>query len=507
MNVKEKAIKWWGQKTKKGIFVVSTKEIPTRLQREVLVKERFLCPLTKSYWILKKPEDEIQDIFPLLYWPIIRKVLSDYDLWSVWGKSALEIHNGSQAPQKLLRTKTKTVTNRKTKLYEGFEISLVTDRALDTRLIKKLKIADVKIPVESPEKVLIDVSRLQVDEEMRNFIAGTKFDVRVLDALYAKNPKPIVFKRLIKIAKEVGRLDLVAAFDKTIATHTHYAVVKRERIEPELAKPAVILPPWVIRQESQIQEFEKVLEKNLLSKIERVKKYPLSKLLAQAKEHKRYDTYHSTTLEGYRITPEEVESLLSGVAPKKEKGKGDKYLEGIKNRMAIIGYSEAFDFTIKKIQEDFGRPKVSEDLIKDTFYNLFKPSADAKIIDYLTLVSYRTIPAFIRGTSYVPPSYEKLPELMASYVESINNVNNPVIKAILAHFFFVTIHPYGDGNGRTARLLMNYLFLTSGYPWVTIRADQRNEYFEALREGQTSDDILPFGKFILSMLKKSATLK
>jgi len=309
---------------------------------------------------------------------------------------------------------------------------------------------------------------------------------------------------LVGMAKEASRFDLVSGLEKIIETHTYYQVAKKEKVEPELlAKKPVIAPPWVIRQERQIQEFEETLGKHLATKISKIKTQSLAKLVSEAREHKRYDTYHSTTLEGYRITPEEVDALLSDFVPKDKKKEGVKYLEEIKNRMAILGYSEAFDFVIKRVQDDFKKPQITEDLIKDTYYHLFKPSADAKIIDYVSLVGYRKMPAFIRGTWYVPPSHKKLTELVANFVSSANQIQNPVIKAILTHYFFVTIHPYSDGNGRTARLLMNYLLLTAGYSWTTIRTDQRDEYFEALKKGQLASDILPFGKFIVEMLHKA----
>ncbi len=76
--------------------------------------------------------------------------------------------------------------------------------------------------------------------------------------------------------------------------------------------------------------------------------------------------------------------------------------------------------------------------------------------------------------------------------------NNPLTD----YYLFVTIHPYVDGNGRTARLLMNYFFLSSGYSWLTIRADQRTPYFNALETANTEHNILPFGKFIVGLLEK-----
>jgi len=93
---------------------------------------------------------------------------------------------------------------------------------------------------------------------------------------------------------------------------------------------------------------------------------------------------------------------------------------------------------------------------------------------------------------------------MFSYTESVNRIQNPVIKSILAHYFFVAIHPYTDGNGRTARLIMNYIFLTSGFSWVTIKAEQRSEYFNALNKGTVYEDIMPFGEFIVKMMKEAS---
>ena len=179
-------------------------------------------------------------------------------------------------------------------------------------------------------------------------------------------------------------------------------------------------------------------------------------------------------------------------------------MEQLKKQMAIVGYSEAFDFILTRAKKDFERPHLTEDLIKDTYSNLFKPSTDAGLVDYYSLTAYRNMPVYIRGTRYAPPSYEKLPELMASYVEIVNNAGNLFVKAILAHYFFVTIHPYLDGNGRTGRLLMNYVLISSGYSWVTIKNEQRGEYFEALAKAQLDEGILPFGEFILEMLKEAS---
>ncbi len=498
MTIKQKALNWWGQTLKDGKNVVPGTDIPDQRQRAFLVKQKFIVNIARGFWLLKRPEDDVEEVFLLVYWEIIENVLSRYT-WSVSGFSAAIALSGSQGAQKKLTVSTKEKTNWSLPLIDDFSISIRFEPRFDDRLIKQTKIANKEIPVDIPEKVFIDIYKVDLPET-RNFIAGTNFDFRKLEALYARKPMPIIFKRLIDIAKSVNRLDLAAGLQQIADTYTHYSVGRKEKIDVG-KKPPVLKPPWIMRQEQQIEGFEEALEKELSTRINSLKKHSLNELLKQAKEHKKYDTYHSTSLEGYQITPEEVNALLSGEIPGEIQEQGDAYLEKIKNRMAILGYSSTFDFILSKVKDDFSHPIVSQKLIKDSYYQLFKPSVEAGIVDSLVLTDYRNMPVYIRGTSYVPPAYEKLPELMDNFEIIIDKINNPIVKAILAHYLFVTIHPYSDGNGRTARLLMNYLLLAKSYSWITIRTEQRIEYFSALNAANLENDILPFGKFIVGILE------
>ncbi len=65
-----------------------------------------------------------------------------------------------------------------------------------------------------------------------------------------------------------------------------------------------------------------------------------------------------------------------------------------------------------------------------------------------------------------------------------------------AHYRLVAIHPFGDGNGRTARLLMNLLLLRQGYPPVTVRPEDRRTYLDALELASVRDDLKPFQAFM-----------
>jgi len=110
--------------------------------------------------------------------------------------------------------------------------------------------------------------------------------------------------------------------------------------------------------------------------------------------------------------------------------------------------------------------------------------------------------------NYRGPDYNDVPDLMSKYCEWLNatdftiDKNRPVlhnvIKAIAAHVYFVLIHPFGDGNGRTARMLEFYILLSSGLPTPTAQLlsnhynATRTEYYKQLENSTTKRDITEF---------------
>jgi len=100
---------------------------------------------------------------------------------------------------------------------------------------------------------------------------------------------------------------------------------------------------------------------------------------------------------------------------------------------------------------------------------------------------YRNHQVFITGTEYLPPIPEDVPQQMREFVEELNSKKDslhPVVLAAFAHRRLVDIHPFANGNGRIARLLMNMVLLNKGYQIISIPPTLRHEYISALKASQ-----------------------
>ncbi|MXZ81056.1 MAG: MerR family transcriptional regulator [Gammaproteobacteria bacterium] len=118
-----------------------------------------------------------------------------------------------------------------------------------------------------------------------------------------------------------------------------------------------------------------------------------------------------------------------------------------------------------------------------------------KGVDDANAGHYRSIPVRISGSAVVLPNPRKVPDLMQDFTRWLSHDHgiHPVELAAEAHYRLVTIHPFADGNGRTARLLMNMILLMAGYPAAIIRKRDRLAYIGSLEKAQlggSQDDYL-----------------
>ena len=199
-------------------------------------------------------------------------------------------------------------------------------------------------------------------------------------------------------------------------------------------------------------------------------------------------TYHSNAIEGNTLTLQETKVALEGITI------GGKTLrehfEAINHRDAI-GYVEA----VVANEAPF-----SLQMIRSIHALILKN------IDDENAGVWRRFNVTISGARQVPPDALQVPQQMKGFVdwhESEGAVLHPVELAARTHADFVKIHPFMDGNGRTARLLMNFDLMRKGFPAIVLPVERRLAFSAALDTALVDGDYGPFLRLIGEMAERS----
>jgi len=193
-------------------------------------------------------------------------------------------------------------------------------------------------------------------------------------------------------------------------------------------------------------------------------------------------TYNSNAIEGNTLTLKETKMVLEDGLTVGRKPLKD-HLEAINHRDAIV-------FVEELAHEN---STITERNIKEIHTLILKE------IDSHYAGIYRDIQVRISGSSHTPPDALHLPQLMKKFAKErlMNPGGHPVEQAALAHYDFVSIHPFVDGNGRTARLLMNLILIKNDYFPAVILKNDRKKYYDALEKGhkgKTDDFVFLVGR-------------
>lgn len=201
-------------------------------------------------------------------------------------------------------------------------------------------------------------------------------------------------------------------------------------------------------------------------------------------------TYNSNAIEGNTLTITETKVILEdGLTI----GKG----KSLKEHLEVINHKEAMDYVDDIVKKDLD---ISERVIRDLHYIILKS------IDNKNAGEYRQSNVIISGSKHKPVEHflvrERMEELVDWYKDN-KDKKHPIELASEFHFRFVYIHPFIDGNGRTARLLMNLILLRNGYPITVIRTEDRDRYMRALEEASTQGKLNDFIKIIEEAVERS----
>lgn len=202
-------------------------------------------------------------------------------------------------------------------------------------------------------------------------------------------------------------------------------------------------------------------------------------------------TYNSNAIEGNTLTMSETKVVLEGITIG---GKSVvEHLETINHREAILFIEELIS----------NKEKLSEWNLKNIHAIILSK------INSQNAGKYREENVLISGAKHMPPKYYELNELMQKMIASYNsewNKFHPVVRATILHGEFVKIHPFIDGNGRTARLLLNFELMKYGYTPIIIKNEQRATYYDVLDLAHTTMNYEPFIKLVAELVIESEKL-
>ncbi len=190
-------------------------------------------------------------------------------------------------------------------------------------------------------------------------------------------------------------------------------------------------------------------------------------------------TYTSNALEGNSLTESETKIVIENGLTVAGKPLRDVY--------EVLGHANAYDY-LQQMMQDISLTEEQLLVLHRLFYER---------IDASSAGQYRTVQVFLSGSRYSLPLPEEVSRLMQEFVRWFNaneGLIHPVKFAAMAHQRFVFIHPFIDGNGRVARLLMNFVLLRAGYQIAIIPPVLRREYIAALETAHENTE--PFMAFI-----------
>ncbi len=204
-------------------------------------------------------------------------------------------------------------------------------------------------------------------------------------------------------------------------------------------------------------------------------------------------TYNSNAIEGNKLTLKETYLVVNDGLTVKGKS--------LQDHLEAKNHHEALHFLYDLIEHE-KRHTVSEHLLRSLQKLIVRD------LDDEDAGNYRKGSVMITGSKHKPPEAFEVAHLMRDlfvWIKKNTKKLHSVELAALAHHKLVHIHPFTDGNGRTARLFMNLILMQNGYPLVVILKNDRQKYYRALEkadQGQSAD----MERFVAQAVERSMNL-
>lgn len=194
-------------------------------------------------------------------------------------------------------------------------------------------------------------------------------------------------------------------------------------------------------------------------------------------------TYTSNAIEGNTLTRQETALVIEkGITPE-----GKTLTESLEAQ----NHAKAFAYVKECVAKYTGITEITLCVLLDIHRLILEK------IDDVNAGRLRTVPVRVAGSATIFPNPTKVPELMEEFAQWLHAASDHSASiAVEAHYRLVTIHPFADGNGRTARLLLNMILLQDGYPPIIVDNLKRHDYITSLERAQTTADKDEYERFM-----------
>ncbi|MGD9246301.1 MAG: Fic family protein [Desulfobacterales bacterium] len=480
---------------KRGIVAVRSADL-TRTHRERLIKNGFLQEVMKGWYIPIHPDEftGASSAWYASFWGFCAAYLKErFGMnWSLSPEQSLLLHVGNMTVPRQLLVRSPKARNKITTLPHDTSL-------LDTRAaLPKAGQVEEKdgLRLFSVPAGLVSCGAgffLQNSTDARAALTMVHDASDVL-ALLLEGGRTTVAGRLAGAFRNIGRNRIANDIVKTMQS-ADYDIREKDPFENtiNLILPAREQSPYVNRIRLMWQHMREPILKQFPASPGRPSN--TAAYLKAADDIYVTDAYHSLSIEGYRVSPELIERVRSGEWNPDENEDDRKH----RNALAARGYWQAYQAvreSLRKVLKGENPGAVTDNDHGDWYREMFGPSVTAGLLRTADLAGYRNDRVYIRSSMHVPPRYEAVRECMPAFFDLLRKEPEPWVRVVLGHFVFVYIHPYMDGNGRIGRFLMNVLLAASGYPWIVIPLDKRDDYMDALERGSVKQDIEPFAIFL-----------
>lgn len=472
----------------------------SRTHRERLIKHGFLREVIKGWLITNDPKLREGDstTWYASFWTFVSAYLgkrfgNDYCLSP---EASLLLHTGASTIPKQVTVMTRKSSGQVVALPHSTTLLLYDD----AKNFPQSPVQKEGTWIMGVEEALCRVSpsffeHNPIDAEIA--LRSIKEPSQLLSYLL-KGGHSVIAGRLIGAYQFLGEEKIATLIKRSMeaADYTPKAYNPFSTTKPTLGKGFPFTSPYCARLEALWSQMRETILSHFPEE-PGMSQNP-SAYLQKVEEGYLNDAYNSLSIEGYKVTPSLIDQVRGG-------SWDPDHNTSDRDAMAAKGYHMTFQAVKKSILAILSGENPGDVIERDVgfwYLELFSPMVQAGILKVHQLSGYRNHPVYIKDSMHVPPASGVLSDAMETYWMLLKQEKSAAVRAVLGHFIFVYIHPYGDGNGRIGRFIMNSMFASGGYPWCVIPLSQRKCYMATLEAASTKGDITDFSLFVRDVLSE-----